>query len=81
MKRYFLGYSWRGMLLTTGVLRDFTPVDPAAALASCSTTQQLLSQPWARVLPLFLCSGPSPFEATRQRPSRPTKAADLTRSQ
>ena len=77
VKRYFLGYSWRGMLLTTGVLRDLKPVDTAAALASGSTTQQPLSQPWARVLPLFLCSGPSPFEATRQPSSGPSEAADL----
>ncbi len=42
------------------------PVDTAAALASGSTTRPPLPQPWARVLPLLLGSGPSRFEATRQ---------------
>jgi hypothetical protein len=52
------------------------PVDTAAALASGSTTWPPLSQPWARALPLFLGSGPSPVAASHQSPSAPPKAAD-----
>ena len=53
------------------------PVDTAAALASGSTTRPPLSQPWARVLPLFLGSGPSPFEATRQPSKGRPETEDL----
>ena len=58
-------------------LRILKPVDTEAALASGNTTRPPLPQPWARVLPLLLGSGPSRFEATRQPSSGPTKAADL----
>ena len=57
--------------------RTLRPVDTAAALASRSTTRPLLSQPQARALPVLLCSGPSPFEATRQPSKGPRRAADL----
>ena len=50
-------------------------VDTAAALASGSATQPPPPQPRARALPLLLCRGPSPFEATRQPTSGPPKAA------
>ena len=55
----------------------FKPVDTAAALASGSTTRPPLSQPWARVLPVFLGSGPSPFEATRQPSKGRPETEDL----
>ena len=63
------------------LLRDLRgnlkPVDTAAALASGSTTRPPLSQPWARVLLLFLGSGPSPFEATRQPSKGRPETEDL----
>ena len=57
--------------------RNRKPVDTAAALASGSTTRPPLSQPWARVLPLFLGSGRSPSEATRQPSKGRPKTEDL----
>jgi hypothetical protein len=48
-----------------------------AALGSGSAPRPLLPQPWARALPLLLCSGPSPFKATRQPSSGRPKAEDL----
>ena len=53
------------------------PVDTAAALASGSTTRPPLTQPRASALPLLLGSGRSPFEASRQPSSGPSKAVDL----
>ena len=48
-----------------------------AALASGSSTRPLLSPPLASTLPIFLCSGPSPFEATRQPPKGRNETEDL----
>ena len=57
--------------------RNLKRVEMTAALASGSTTRPPLSQPWARVLPLFLGSGPSPFEATRQPSKGRPETEDL----
>ena len=51
-------------------------VDTAAALAGGSTTRPLLSQPWARALPLLLVSGPSQFKATSQPSKGPPETED-----
>ena len=53
------------------------PVDTAATLASGSATRPLLSQPWARALPLLLGSGRSPFEASRKLCKGRFEAEDL----
>ena len=61
----------------TAFTLSFTPVEMTAALGSGSAPLPSLPQPRPRALPFLLCSGPSPFEATRLPSQGRFEAEDL----